>query len=223
MKKIYEAAKHSQLWSGIGFNDFEEMIRCNGAKTMRYNKGEIILMSGDSVNFIGMIVSGSVRVVKESMNGDISIIAELVAPDLFGEEFACANIDHSPATVQASEKCEVLLLDYKKVIAACSSACAFHSKLIENMLRIIAEKNLLLNQKIDILSKRKTREKLLAFFDLQRGASSKFTIPFNREEMANYLSVDRSAMSNELCKMRDEGIIRFHKNSFELLIFDIRA
>ena len=97
-----------------------------------------------------------------------------------------------------------------------SSACPFHAKLIENMLGLLAKKNLMLNQKIEILSKRTTREKLLCFFDAQRGAAKRFTIPFNREELAHYLCVDRSAMSNELCKMRDEGLIKFQRNNFEV-------
>ncbi len=107
-------------------------------------------------------------------------------------------------------------MDYKKIITTCACACHFHARLIENMLRLIARKNLILNQKLEIVSKRTTREKLMCFFDTQRGAAKRFTIPFNREELARYLCVDRSAMSNELCKMRDEGLISFHKNTFEL-------
>jgi len=217
LKKIFEAAKHNPLWSGIGYSEFEGMIRCMDAKTQKYNKGDVVLLSGDAVNNIGLIVSGSVKVIKEDMDGNISILTELAASEIFGEVFACAGIDHSPVTVQASEKCEVLFLNYRKVITSCSSACLFHSRLIENMLKLIAQKNVLLNKKIEILSKRTTREKLLAFFDVQRGVTKKFTIPYNREEMARYLSVDRSAMSNELSKMRDEGLIKFYKNSFEII------
>ena len=217
MKNIFEVAKHSPMWSGIGFSDFDGMIRCMEARTRNYEKGDVILLSGDTVSNIGLIISGSVKVIKEDIDGNVSILAELAASDIFGEVFACAGIDHSPVTVQASEKCEVLFLNYRKVINSCSSACVFHSRLIENMLKLIAQKNLLLNQKIEIISKRTTREKLLAFFDMQRGMAKKFTIPYNREEMARYLSVDRSAMSNELCKMRDGGLIKFHKNSFEIV------
>jgi len=217
LKNIFEAAKHNPIWSGIGFSDFEGMIRCMEAKTRSYGKGDIIFMSGDAVSYIGLIVSGSVKVIKESIDGNISILTELSASDTFGEVFACAGIDHCPVTVQASEKCEVLFLNYGKITTSCSSACAFHSRLIENMLKLIAQKNLLLMQKIEILSKRTTRDKLLAFFDMQRGIAKKFTVPYNREEMAHYLNVDRSAMSNELSKMREEGIIKFHKNSFELM------
>ena len=217
MKYIFEVVKHNSLWSGIGYSDFESMIKCMGAETRQYDKGDVVLLSGDTVNNIGFVVSGSVKVIKEDVDGNISILTELAASELFGEVFACAGIDHSPVTVQASDKCEIMFMNYRKVITSCSSACEFHSRLIDNMLKLIAQKNLLLNQKIEILSKRSTREKLLAFFDMHRGAAKRFTIPFNREELAHYLSVDRSAMSNELCKMRDEGLIKFHKHDFEIL------
>jgi len=217
MKKVFDVIKDNPLWRGIGYSDFEKMLGCIEARTQNYRKGEIILLSGDAVKYIGLVLSGSVKVVKEDIDGNIAILTELEASEFFGEVFACAGIDHSPVTVQASEDCEVLFINYKKVVNCCSSACEFHLKLIENMLRLLAEKNLLLNQKIEILSRRTTREKLLLFFDIHRGMAKKFTIPYNREELAHYLCVDRSAMSGELCKMRDEGLIRFKRNEFELL------
>lgn len=217
MKKIFEAIKDNPLFSGIGYSDFESMFRCIQARTQRYSEDDIILLSGDTVNFVGLILSGGVKIIKEDMDGNITILTELGVSELFGEVFACAGVDHSPVTVQASEDSEILFINYKKIITACSSACGFHTKLIENMIKLIAKKNLMLNQKIEILSKRTTREKLFMFFDIQRGTAKKFTVPYSREEMARYLCVDRSAMSNELCKMRDERLIKFNKNKFEIL------
>lgn len=217
MKRIFEKVKNNPLFQGIAFSDFESMLSCISARTASYKKDDIILLSGDTVNFIGLILLGDVKVIKEDIDGNITILTELGVSEVFGEVFACAGIDHSPVTVQALEDTEILLIDYKKIILSCSSACPFHAKLIENMLKLLAHKNLALNQKIDILSKRTTREKLMCFFDYQRGAAGRFTIPYNREELAHYLCVDRSAMSNELCKMRDEGLLKFWKNSFEIL------
>jgi CRP-like cAMP-binding protein len=217
MKNVFEAARRNPMWRGIGRGDFENMIRCMGARTVSYDKGNVILLSGTAVNSIGLIISGSAKVIREDKDGNAAILSGLAVSDTFGEVFACAGIDHSPVTVQASEKCEVLFLNYGKVATSCSSACVFHSKLIRNMLGLIAQKNISLNQKIEILSKRTTRDKLLAFFDMRRGTEKKFTMPYNREEMASYLSVDRSAMSNELSKMRNEGLIAFKKNHFEIL------
>ena len=193
------------------------MSNCLSARTIRYRKDETILRSGNTMRFIGLVLSGSVNIIEYDYNGNTAIIARFTVPELFGEAFVCAGISHSPVTIQAAEDTEILSLDYQKVIKTCTSACPFHAKLVENMMKQIAQKNLFLVQKISILSKRSTREKLLHFFETQRGGSNQFTIPLNREELANYLCVDRSAMSNELCKMRDEGLIKFQKNKFEII------
>ncbi|MDR2889518.1 MAG: Crp/Fnr family transcriptional regulator, partial [Lachnospiraceae bacterium] len=150
-------------------------------------------------------------------DGHIVLLNELGAPEIFGEVFACAQITYSPVTVMATENTTVLHMDYGRVITSCAAACPYHTRLIANMLQILAIKSMALNQKIEILSKRTTREKLLCFFDMQRGNQKKFTIPYNREELSNYLCVDRSAMSNELCKMRNQGLIKFQKSTFELI------
>ena len=217
MKKTFDAVKNNPLFAGIAFSDFENMLTCLSAKTVCYQKNDIILLTGDTVNFVGLVLSGYVQIIKEDAGGHIAILTELAVSDIFGEVFACAGVSHSPVTVQAAEDSEILFIDYKKIITSCTSACPFHTKLIENMLKLVAVKSLIMNQKIEILSKRTTREKLLTFFDIQRGMAKKFTIPYNREELAQYLCVDRSAMSNELCKMRDEGIIKFQKSTFEII------
>jgi len=217
MRKFFDVMQNNPLFNGIDYSDFEKMFYCIEARTQNYKKDDIILLSGDTVNFVGLILSGGVKIIKEDINGNITIITEFAVSEIFGEVLACADIEHSPVTVQASEDSEILFINYRKIITICSSACGFHSRLIENMLKLIARKNLILNQKIEILSKRTTREKLLTFFDTHRGTAKKFTIPYNREELAHYLCVDRSAMSNELCKMRDEGLLRFNKNVFEIL------
>ena len=217
MNKVYQTIKDNPLFSGVAISDFTKILTCMSAKTVLYKKDAVILLSGDSIDFVGIIISGGVRIVKEDENGNVCILTELSVPDVFGEVFACAGVDRSPVTILASEDSEILFIDYKRIITSCSAACPFHTRLIENMLKLVAAKNLALTQKIDILSKRTTREKLLAYFDAHRGAAKKFTIAFNREELANYLCVDRSAMSGELGKMRDEGIIRFKRNAFELI------
>lgn len=217
MIKIFNILKYNPLFNGIEYGDFERLFNCIDSKTKIYDKDDIIMLSGDSVSFVGIVLSGGVKILKEDIDGNVMILTELTAPELFGETLVCAGIDRSPVTVRASEKSEILFIGYKKIIGVCSHMCDFHSRLIENMLSLIAKKNLMLNQKIEILSKRTTREKLCAFFDAQRGAARRFAIPYNREELAHYLCVDRSAMSNELSKMRSEGLIEFNKNSFEIL------
>ena len=217
LKKIFEVLKNNHLFHGVAFSDFEQMINCLSARTAIYKKNDIILLSGDTINFVGFILSGGVKIIREDMEGNIAIVSALSVSETFGEVFACAGVMQSPVTIQAAESSEIMFIDYKRIITSCTSVCSFHTRLIANMLKLIAHRNLLLNQKIEILSKRTTRDKLLHFFNIQRGSSKKFTIPFNREELANFLCVDRSAMSKELCKMRDEGLIKFQKNEFEIL------
>jgi len=220
MWSFFETIKESPLFEGIGLSDFKKLISCLPAKASKYQKNDVIMLAGDDINVVGLVLSGSVRIIKEDVDGNEAILAELLAVNLFCEVFACAELDYSPITVRASDECEVLLMDYRRIIETCPSVCPSHLRLNRNLLRAVARKSLLLNQKVEILSKRSVRERLLCFFDMQRGMAKKFTIPYNREEMARYLCVDRSAMSNEIGKMQKEGLIRFNRNSFEIL--DIR-
>ncbi len=217
MKNIFNVISSNPLFNGISCDEFKKMYPCFSTKPFCYKKNDTIIFSGDTINSIGMILSGCVQIIKEDINGNINILTELSVSELFGEVFVCANINQSPVTVIAAENSEILFINYRKIITSCQNSCTYHIKLIENMLTLIAKKNLMLNRKIEVLSKRSTRDKILCFLDLERGSEKKFAIPYNREEMANYLCVDRSAMSNELCKMRDEGLILFDKNKFEVL------
>ena len=217
MNEKHETLARSPLFRDIAAANKAALLHCLEAKTQTYKKGELVLLSGDPLRHIGFVLSGGVKIIREDAEGNSAIIAELGAAEVFGEAFACAGVDISPISVLSSEDSEVLWINFRKVLGTCRNACSFHSQLIENMLRLIAEKNLLLSQKMDILSKRSTREKLLAFFDAQGAGEKQFAVPFTREEMAQYLCVDRSAMSGELSKMRNEGLIRYKKNAFEIL------
>ncbi len=215
MKKIYDTLKNNTLFSGINQEDFEKMVCCLSAKVVEYKKDDIILLSGEKVNSIGLVLRGAIKIISEDIDGNLIILARLSVSEIFAEVFVCAGVSHSPVTVQAAEDCEIIFLNYSKIIKTCTAVCGFHSKLIENMLKLIACKTLSLNSKIEILSRRTIRDKLLLFFDMQQ--SKKFSIPYNREELARYLCVDRSALSNELSKMRNEGLILFEKNLFQIL------
>ncbi|NAS19332.1 cyclic nucleotide-binding domain-containing protein [Clostridium butyricum] len=179
----------------------------------------MIIQQGDRVQFVGIVLSGGIQIIKEDIEGNINILSHLGINDIFAETFAYADIYECPITVQATENCEIMFIDCKRIIKKCNNACVFHWNLIENMLSMIARKNIMLNQKMEILSKRTTREKLLAFFNtqVQMNHSKKFSIPYNREGLAFYLCVDRSALSRELSNMQDEGLLKFNKNEFEIL------
>ena len=218
-EKEIEILKESALFSGIETDKISSMLSCLSAKTGDYEKDTYIYSPGDRVKSVGIILSGGVYVVNEDYWGNRSIVSKLGPAEMFGEAFSCAEEEKIPIGVVTSEKSRILFIDYRKIITTCSSACVFHTSLIRNMVRILAMKNLLLMQKIEHMAKRTTREKVLSFLSEQatKAGSGTFDIPFNRQELADYLAVDRSALSSELGRMRDEGILRFHKNHFELL------
>lgn len=220
--KIFDLSKipeNVRLFDGIEGSELADLLDCMGARVVSYAREQFVFLAGDPVSGMGIVCSGSVQVVREDVFGNRAILAKLQEGDLFGEVFACAGVERLPVSVVAMEAAQILLVDFRKIVSTCSSNCPFHGRLIENMLGILADKNLMLNRKIEALSARSTRGKLLAFLDAQaRTAGSRhFRIPFNRQELADYLSVDRSAMSAELGKMRDEGLLRFRRDEFQLL------
>ncbi len=217
MEKYFHLIHQNDLFEGTSRNDFETMISCLGPIYKKYTKSEFILHSGDRIDFIGIVITGVIKVIKIDEEGNESILNKLTSLEMFGEVFACANVLQSPVSIIAESDCNILFLNYKKVITVCNASCEFHQTLISNMLKIIAKKSLFLNQKIDIISKKTLRSKLLAFFDYARNGQTKFVIRLNREELANFLCADRSAISSELSKMQKENLIKYHKNEFELL------
>ncbi|HHU05525.1 MAG TPA: Crp/Fnr family transcriptional regulator [Clostridiales bacterium] len=218
-EKDIETLKKSALFSGIEADKISSMLSCLAARSSNFDKETYIYSPGDRVKNMGIVLAGGVYVVNEDYWGNRSIVSKLGPADMFGESFSCAEEEKLPIGVVTSEKSRILFIDYRKIITTCSSACVFHSALIRNMVQILAVKNILLMQKIEHITKRTTREKVLSFLSEQaaKAGSGTFDIPFNRQELADFLSVDRSALSSELGRMRDEGILRFNKNHFELL------
>ncbi len=218
MENILDLLKKVSLFRDIETADIKSLLTCLSAKTGYFKAKEAIFLAGDKVEFVGIVLSGQVQIVKEDFYGNKNIVASVETGQLFGEAFACADIKTMPVSVFAVEDCEIMLIDFKKIITTCPHTCSFHSKLIYNMLRIVANKNIMLSRKIEFISKRTTKEKLLAYLssEAKKAGSNSFTIPYNRQELADFLSVDRSAMSAELCKLRDNGILEFDKNNFIL-------
>ena len=218
MEKYLELLKTVSLFRDIEITDIKSLLICLSAKKENFKAKEAIFLAGDKAEYVGIVLSGQVQVVKEDFYGNKNIVASVEKGQLFGEAFACADIRIIPVSVFATEDCEIMLIDYRKIITTCPHNCSFHSKLIYNMLRIVANKNIMLSQKIEFISKRTTKEKLLAYLssEAKKAGSNSFNIPYNRQELADFLSVDRSAMSAELCKLRDNGILEFDKNNFIL-------
>lgn len=207
---------------GIDQDQLKSLLGCLSATTHQYRKDGFVFLAGNKAFSIGIVVSGGVRVLQEDFWGHRMILAHVGPGGLFGEAFSCAGKNVLPVSVATSEPSEIMLLDYRKIVGTCTSACVFHTQMITNMMRILAEKNILLTEKMEYMSKRTTREKLLSFLSAQSRSASSDTIdiPFNRQDLADYLCVDRSALSRELGAMQAEGLIRFEKNHFELLHTD---
>ncbi len=218
MKKYFPLLKTVTIFENIDENQFDNLLGCLGAKTQTYSRNDIILLADSRISSVGILLSGSAQIVKEDVMGNRTIMSELSEGDMFGEAFACANVDRIPVTVLTTTGCEVLFIQFGRIVTTCSSSCGFHTTLIKNMLQLIAQKNILLNNRMDILSKRTTREKLMTYFTMQinKCGRNKFKIPFSRDELADFLCVNRSALSRELCSMRDENLLTFNKNEFEI-------
>lgn len=216
---VPEILKKSPLFAGIDVSRLESLLVCLNAVNRKFLKDEFIFLAGSKASSVGIVVSGGVRVLQEDFWGRRAILVQLDPGELFGEAFSCAEKDALPVSVIASEACEVMLIDYRKIVGTCSAVCDVHTKLVMNMMRILAEKNILLTRKIEHLSKRTTRDKLLSFLSARAVSTGSTTvnIPFNRQELADYLCVERSAMSRELSVMQTEGLLRYDKNHFVLI------
>lgn len=219
MKQNIKILKLSSLFQGVEENDLESMLSCLGATERKYGKNDVILLAGTKVTSVGILVEGTAQITRDDAEGNRAILSELEKADLFAEAYVAAGSLEIPVTVVATSDCRIVWIPFNKIIGFCSSACGFHRTLVQNMMRVIAVKNVLMNEKMRILSCKTTKEKLMTYLSdySERVGKNKFKIPFSRNELADFLSVDRSAMSRELSKLRDEGYLNFHKNEFELL------
>ena len=218
MKEFVPVLKQTKLFAGVEEEDVFSMLSCLGARLRTYKKGEYVLRQGQRLSDILVLAEGSLYIQKDDYWGNRSILGHIGVGEIFGEAYASPESGALLNDVVAVENSSVFFLDVKRVITTCSSACRFHTLVVQNLFFAISEKNRSLVQKLDYLSRRTTREKLISYLseEAKKQNSAYFTIPFNRQQLADYLSVDRSAMSNELCKMRDDGLLEFEKNRFKL-------
>lgn len=217
-QKDYDLLSTIPLFFGLSQNEICSILTCIHASEHYFSKKEILFSYGDYVKQIGIILSGQIMIEKEDFWGNRSILSLVSKGSIFAETYAL--LPHTPLEVQvvAQEECHILYLDFQKVSATCTNACSFHTHFIHNLLSVIASKNYMLTKKVEHMSQKTTRDKLLSFLstESQSAKNSNFVIPYNRQQLADYLSVDRSALSNELGKLKKEGILDFHKNTFRL-------
>ncbi len=219
MKKYLKVLENCPLFSGIASEELLKMLVCLRAKMEVFDKKYTIIAEGSQAKFIGIVLSGSAQISQVDYDGNRSILGNIYPSEVFSEAFACAKVPSIPVSIIANEETEVMLIDSSHILSTCENACGFHKKLIYNLMIDLAKKTISFHQKLEILSKRTTREKLLSYLSLvsKNEGSRSFKIPFNRQELADYLEVDRSGLSNEISKLREEGILESHKNKFTLL------
>lgn len=215
-KYHWETAAHTDLFRGMSEENVKAMLECLDARFLSFFKGEAVYSVGDSVFALGLVLKGSFLLSRSDYCGNVMLLERVEEGELLGEVEACLGGAKSEMDVVAAEPAEVLFLSLERVLKTCSSACEFHRRMIRNLFYVLAEKNYHLTRKVEHISKRTTREKLLSYLGAYCGETPEdwFVIPLNRQQLADYLCVDRSAMSWELCRMRDEGILEFQRNRF---------
>ncbi|MBR0435105.1 MAG: Crp/Fnr family transcriptional regulator [Lachnospiraceae bacterium] len=218
MKKYIEILKRTQLFSGVSDTEISAMLSCLQTKLLTFQKGDYVFREGERIDNITVLVKGKLLVQHDDFWGNRNIVNVIRVGEMFGEAYVAPESGSLLNDVIAEEDSAVIFFDVRRILTVCSTACRFHSMVIQNLFFAISEKNRKLVQKIGHMSKRSTRAKLLSYLseEAKRQNSSHFTIPFTRQQLADFLCVDRSAMSNELCKMRDEGLLQFDKNQFTL-------
>ncbi|MCL2503056.1 MAG: Crp/Fnr family transcriptional regulator [Coriobacteriia bacterium] len=215
---LNDALKTVRLFDGIEEKDLLSMLSCLGAEVIRFDKNSFVLMAGNEPRHIGILLKGSAHVIQENMEGKRVIIETLSEGDYFAEALCCAGVKESPVSVVTTSETLVLMTAFMRILHTCPSSCIFHAQLIENMLFLIATKNILLQGRMDVISQKTVRKKVSAYLKsiaIKQGRRT-ISIPLNREELAAFLCVDRSALSHELSRMRQDGLIDYRKNEFTL-------
>lgn len=210
--------QQTALFRGVDADDIASMLDCLQAQTRTYKKGEAVFRQGEQLSQIAVVLEGKLHIQSDDYWGNHTIIADLAPRDLFGEAYVAPTSGPMLADVVCVSDSVVALFQARRMLTVCTNACPFHSLVVQNLFYVLADKNRTLMQKLSLLATRTTRAKLTSYLTAEsvRAGSSSFSIPFNRQQLADYLSVDRSAMSAELSKMRDEGLLEFDRDRFTL-------
>ena len=218
MKEFYARLKNIRLFTGLDESNYDDALACLHAKVKKYKKGRILQMVGDRIKSIGIVIEGCIEISRTDYAGNRLIVHIVEYPNIFGEAFVFAGVKQSPVTLTALEDSIVLTIYFKSIQNDSTFRCKYFRTVETNLLGIMAEKNLFLSSRLELVTKKTTRAKLAAYLSniIETANQTQIEIPYNRNQLADYLSVNRSAMSQELCKMRQQGILDFHKNRFEI-------
>ena len=220
MKEFLPVIRSSSLFSGISETELAAMLSCLETREECFPKDTFLLRTGETAESIGLVLSGSVLVVQEDIWGNRNILSKAGPGQSFAAAYACAPGSLLNVSVLAETPVTAMFLNVKRVLNVCPSACEHHSRIIRNLLGELAEKNLRFGEKLTHMGQRTTRAKLMSYFsaEAQRLGTDEFDIPFSRQQLADYLAVERSGLSLELGKMRSEGLLDFHKSHFILKV-----
>ena len=209
MEQYFAILSRCPLFAGVNPEEMGLMLGCLGAREREIPKGEPVFLEGDPAGFIGVALDGAVQVVRDDYYGTRSVLTVIQPGVIFGEAFSCAGVETMPVSAFALKGSKILWLDCKRMLTVCSNACQFHNRMVANLLQAVARKNLALSRKIQFMSQRTTKEKIMAYLLDQAKAqgSSEFTIPHDRQALADFLGVERSAMSAEIGKLKKAGIL----------------
>lgn len=219
MEQYFEVLEKCPLFKGVQRDDISGILKCFEVKIKEYRKGETLFLQGDAVNFFGVVLEGSIQIIRNDYYGNRSIVTTAMPSQLFAETFAFTKASSVPLSAWASSDSTIMLINPEKIIGQCSRACSFHSRIISNLIKVMASKNLEINKKLEIVSKRTTRDKLMTYLFLtsQELGIKSFTVPFNRQELADYLEVDRSGLSAEISKLKKDGKLLCRRSEFTIL------
>ena len=219
MEKYFDLLLETSLFSGVEKSELSALLGCLQTRVVSVAKGAPVFLEGDEAGFIGLVLEGAVQIVRDDYYGARSVLSHAGPGELFAETYACSNAQTMPVSGYALRDCKIMLFSCRKMLTVCSNACRFHTQLVKNLLQVVAEKNVSLSRKIQFMSQKTTKEKLMAYLldQAKRANSSEFTIPFDRQALADYLGVERSAMSAELSKLRKDGVLTSQGSRFTLL------
>ena len=220
MKDFLPVIRASRLFSGVSERELEAMLACLRPETKDYPKDAFVLRAGDTAEAVGLVLSGTILMLQEDVWGNRNILSKAGPGQIFAAAYACAPGSVLNVSVLAETPVTVLFLNVGRVLTLCPAACAHHSRLIRNLLGELAGKNLRLGEQLTHLGQRTTRAKIMSYLsaEAQRLGTYELDIPFSRQQLADYLGVERSGLSLELGKMKQDGLLEFHKNHFELKV-----
>ena len=218
MKEFLSVLRSSRLFSGISENELTVMLSCLGTRKVNFPKEAFVLRAGDTADSIGFVLSGSVLIIQEDIWGNRNILSKAGQGQTFAAAYACASGSKLNVSVIAETPVTVMFLNVKRILNVCPSACSHHSRVLRNLLNELAGKNLQFSEKLTHMGQRTTRSKVMSYLsaEAQRLGKYEFDIPFSRQQLADYLGVERSGLSLELGKMKKDGLLDYHKSHFIL-------